>query len=250
MQILPFVCQTIYRSDDRNPALLERALEAAEKVRELQGETATYFRAMSLITLVRADAGGALHLALQSIEADPNFSLAYDAVGQAHKMLGNKKENVSAREENVRLHENDKTAHFNLLIALHELGSTARLQSATEWAIPIFERHTRLNPDDYYTRASLANILLISGKESEALRVADSLSAIESLDVTALYNLACIYRQCKAPLRGMEHLRRAVQAGFRNIDEFRRDSDLDALRDPSSPYHAEFEVLMEQMSEP
>jgi hypothetical protein len=47
----------------------------------------------------------------------------------------------------------------------------------------------------------------------------------------------------------MEHLRRAVRKGFRAIETFRRDPNLKPLRDPTSPYHAEFEELMRELEE-
>ncbi len=238
------ITQAIYRLYDRNSTLLDRATEAAAKIRKLEGESAQYFRAMSLITLRRGDAEGALTLARRSIEIDSEYALGYDALGFAYHTLGNKEEAVNAREELVRLRENDRMAHFNFLATLHELGDNARLLSAAERAILIFARYTRLNPDDYYTRAQFGNILSISGKRSDALYAADELSAVESLEGGALYNLACLYLHCNAPIRGMEHLRRAVQKGFRDIDEFRRDPDLDPLR--GTP---EFEELMKELDE-
>jgi tetratricopeptide (TPR) repeat protein len=135
-------------------------------VRELESETANYFRVVSLITLVRGDAEDALRLALQSIEVDSTFSFGHDALGKAYWTLGNKEETVNARAEVVSMRENDKNAHFDLLNTLHELGDTARLRAEVERAIPIFERHTRLNQDDYDAWARLANIIRYSGRES------------------------------------------------------------------------------------
>jgi TolB-like protein len=242
---IAYVCQTINLTYDRDTRLLDRAEEAAEKVREIEGETALYFWVMSLITLRRGDAVSALQLAQRSVETGPKFAPGYHALGLAWQALGNKEETVKAREEMVHLRENDRTAHFNIIISLHELGDSERLLTATERAIPIFERHTRLNPDDYNARVQLATIFSYSGKESEALRMADELSAVESLDGVALYNLVCVYLQCHEQERGLEHLRRAIGKGFRSIESFRSDPDLDPLR--GTP---EFEELMKELSEP
>jgi TolB-like protein len=236
-----------YRLYDRNPTLLKRVRGAAEKVRELEGETAKYFWVMCKLALLSGDAEGALRLAQQAIEIDPKYAGGYDALGYAYEALGNKEAAVNAREALIRLEENHKGVHFSLLVALHGLGDKARLRAAAERAIPIFERHTRLNPDDYHTRAILASVHWMSGSDSKALRAADELSAVESLDGDALYNLACLYLNCNTPDRGMENLRRAVAKGFRAIETFRRDPDLAPLRDPSSPYHAEFEELMKEL---
>jgi TolB-like protein len=234
--------QEIYRIYDRNPALLDRAWVAAEKVHELEGETAKYVWAMSGITLKRGDAEGALRLAWRAIELDSKFAAGYDALGFAYQALGNKEETVNAREEQVRLREKSRTSHFNLLIALRELGDNERLRAAAERALPIIERHTRLNPDDYHTRAQLALALSNSGKISDALQAANELSAVESLDGMAVYNLACVYLQCHATDRSLEHLRRAVQKGFRYIEQFRDDPDLDPLRGM-----AEFDEILRQL---
>jgi hypothetical protein len=82
-------------------------------------------------------------------------------------------------------------------------------------------------------------------RNEDALRAADELGRMESLDGLALYNLACVYLRTGAPERGMQQLRLAVQKGFRNIDTLRRDPDLDPLRGT-----AEFEELMRELSEP
>ena len=237
-------CQAIYRQYNRSIGLLDCATEAADKVRELEGETAKYYWVMSFITLQRGDGEGALTYAKHAVDIDPKFVGGYSALGFAYQALGMKEEVVKAREENVCQQENNRTAHFNLLIALHELGDMERLRIAAERAIPIFERHTRLNPDDYNARVSLANIYSYSGDQTSALSSADALSLIESLDGASLYNLACLYLLCKSLSRGMEHLRRAVAKGFRDINSFRRDPDLAPLR--GTP---EFEALMKELEE-
>ncbi len=239
---LALTCQEIYRFYGGSLNLLERATEAAEMVRELEGETAQYYSLTSSIALSRGDAQGALAYVRQSLEADPKFAWGYSALGFAYQALGMKEEGVKAWEEEVRLTENSRSAHFNLLISLHELGDEERIRIAADRAIPIYERYIRLNPDDYHARVNLASIHSYSGNVSSALVSADELSAIETLDAVSLYGLACTYLTCKSPYRGMEHLQRAVAKGYRDMDLFRRDPDLDPLRGTG-----EFEELMREL---
>ena len=237
-------CQGIYRVYERSAALLDRATEAAERVRELEGETAQYYWVMSRIALQRGDVEGALTYAKRAVEIDPKYALGYSALGFAYHAFGMKEEALKALEEYVRLRENDRGAHFNLLIALHEIGDMERLRIAAERAMPIYERHTRLNPDDYNARVQLATIYSYNGDQTSASREADTLSVVETLGGPALYNLACVYLQCNSPSRGMEHLRLAVVKGFKDIETFRRDPDLASLR--GTP---EFEGLMKELEE-
>ena len=237
-------CQSIFRTYDRNSSILDRATEAAEKIRELEGETAQYYWVMSRIALQRGDVEGALTYAKRAVEIDPKYALGYSALGFAYHAFGMKEEALKALEEYVRLRENDRGAHFNLLIALHEIGDMERLRIAAERAMPIYERHTRLNPDDYNARVQLATIYSYNGDQTSASREADTLSVVETLGGPALYNLACVYLQCNSPSRGMEHLRLAVVKGFKDIETFRRDPDLASLR--GTP---EFEGLMKELEE-
>ena len=240
-------CQEMYRVYDRSTGLLERATEAAEKISELEGETAQYYWVMSKITLSRGHAEGALTYAKRAVDIDPKYAPGYDTLGFAYQALGMKEEVVEAREEYVRLQENDRSALFSLLLSLHESATaddTERLRIAAERAIPIYERHTRLNPDDYHARVSLVLIYSYCGDQTRALATADALSLIETLDGVSLYNLACLYLTCDSPSRGIEHLRRAVAKGFSSIETFRHDPDLSPLR--GTP---EFEAMMKELEE-
>jgi TolB-like protein len=237
-------CQSIYQFYNRNPGLLDRAMEAAEKIRELEGETAQYYWVMSHITLQRGDAEGALTYAKRTVETDPKYSSGYSALAFAYEALGMREEELKAHEDCLRLSENNRNNHFRLIISLHEFGDDQRLRIAAEKAIPIFERHTRLNPNDYYSRVSLSAIYLYAGNSTAALSTADELSLIETLDGQSLYNLACIYVHCNALSSGMEHLRSAVAKGFRNVDVLHKDPDLALLR--GTP---EFEELVKELEE-
>ncbi len=233
-----------YRIYTRSSELLDHAREAAEKAKELGGETAEYYWVLSSIARQDGEYESALGFAMKSAEVDPKFSLAYDALGFAYKALGKQAEAVKAWEENVRLRENNKNAHFSLLINLHELGDTEQLLLAADRAVPIFERHIRFNPDDFNARVQLANVLSYAGKDKESVIVADELALVESLDGSAHYNLACVYLTNNSPERGMSHLFHSVAKGFNNIENFRNDPDLAPLRGT-----AEFEELMKELEE-
>ncbi len=225
-----------------NAGLLVRADQAAGRVRELKGESAQYFSIMSHLSLRRGDAEGALRHARRTVETEPEYSLGYGVLAFAYQALGRNQEAAEARKEYVRLRENNRIGHFNLILTLHELGSESELHEAAARAIPIFERHVRLTPDDYNARVQLANILGFCGRPADSIAEADKLSAIESIDGNPCYNLACLYLNANLPERGMSLLRRAVQKGFRSMETFRRDPDLDPLR--GTP---EFEELMKEL---
>jgi adenylate cyclase len=238
----------VYRSYSRIPSLLDRAEHAAEQVLELEGETAQYAWVKSNISRNRGDFESALRYAKRSIELDPNFAAGYDALGFAYKSLGDMAGAVSARKEQARLRENDKGAHFNMVTTLYELPNTPEnreeLRESAERAIPIYERHVRLNPDDYNARVEFAIILQMASRHEESLQEADKLTQVGSLDGVTYYNLACLYLQESDTVKGLSMLRRSIGKGFQAIESFRHDTDLDQLR--GTP---EFEELVKELEE-
>jgi TolB-like protein len=239
--------QAMYRTYSRIPSLLDRADAAAERVREIEGESVWYARVKSNIFRNRGDLQSALQYAKRSIEIDSNFAQGYDALGFAYLALGDLAGRVSAWKENIRLLENNRVGHFNLLIALNELPDTSEnrqaLREAAERALPVFERHIRLNPDDYHTRVSYANILYWADQNERSAAEADTLSLLD-LDGVACYNLACLYLMVSDISKGLTMLRRSIEKGFQAIDTFHCDPDLDPLR--GLP---EFEALMKELEE-
>ncbi len=240
--------QAMYRYYSHTPSLLDRAEQAAERVRELEGETAQYAWVKSAISLSRGDLESALHYAKRAIEIDPNYSVGYDALGWVYQSLGDMAGAVGAFKEFLRLRENNRNGHFSLLIALNELPDTPEnreeLRAYAERALPVFERHVRLNPDDYHTRVNFATVLQWAGRTEESLLQAGTLSSVDSLDGFACYNLACLYLHASDTVRGLSLLRRSIGTGFQNIEGFRRDPDLAPVR--GMP---EFEEMMKELEE-
>ncbi len=237
----------MYRSYNRIPSLLDRADAAAERVRAIEGESAQYAAVKSLIFRSRGDLQSALHYAKRSVEIDPNYALGYGALGFVYRALGDPAGRVSAFKENVRLRENNTIVHFNLLIALSELPQTPEnrqaLREAAERALPVYERHIRLNPDDYYARVNYALTLYWTDRGERSASEADKLSLLD-LDAAACYNLACLFLKVSVTAKGLTMLRRSIDKGFQEIDTIRRDPDLDPLR--GMP---EFEELMKELEE-
>lgn len=231
---IAMTCMSMYSNYNRNPDLLERAASGAEKVRELEGETAGYLGLMSILALRHGNAEGALAFALRATTTDPSSFFAYEVLGHAYHALGRNEETIKAWEEGAYLKSANVSSHYNLLTVLKV--STARdagerVRRAAERAIPIFERHIRLNPDDYHAQVQYATALQLAAREREALLEVQKLLEVQTLGGGALYDLACLYLQFGDRERGMQTLSRAIENGFRGLETIRRDPDLDPLRD-------------------
>jgi len=233
-----------YRNYSRDSQLLTRASKHIKLAARVLGESALIYYIRSMLARNLGNLEESLHLALRSVELDPKYAHGYDALGFAYKSMGRLGESANARERLVQLLENDRNAHFSYLIALNDLGDTSRLAVSAVQALPLWERYLRLTPDDLNARVFYANILGWAGEHERSLSEARTLESTEGLDGFALYNLACIYLHEDDPASGIRTLRKSVERGFRNIELFRHDPDLDPLR--GTP---EFEELMKELEE-
>ena len=233
-----------YRAYSRDSQLLTHAGEHIELAARVLGESARIYQIRSFLARNLGNINDSLHLALRSVELDPENAGGYDALGFAYHSLGRLEEAANARERNVQLQENDRSSLFNYLVALNELGATSRLTAAATKALPIYERYLRLTPDDLNARVQYAMVLGMAGEHKRSLTEANRLEVTEGLDGVALYNLACIYLKESDHASGIRTLRKSIERGIRNIDDFRRDPDLAPLR--GTP---ELEELMKELEE-
>jgi adenylate cyclase len=243
-QQVAITAASLYRFYGRNPDYYERAERAAERIFAIHGESADYARIKSLLARIQGSYETAVNWALRAIELDPEYALAYDALGHANQHLGRTKETVEAWTKLVELRNYDLTAQANLLVAIRELGDMQTLRDAAHRALPAFESYVRLNPDDLNTRVDYINVLGNAGRSAEALIEAGTLAADELLDGKCCYNLGCYYMHENIPDRAMKLFKYAVERGFRHLVTFKRDPDLDPLR--GTP---EFEALIKELQE-
>lgn len=244
---------TIWQQYDRNPSYLERAEAVIETLRQLEGESLDYLWVASTIALRRGQTQRALTLAQRAVDADPGFAPAHNSLATVLEAIGDLEGMVRERREDARLRENHLTSQWNLLTALDSLRQHSdasehdrlqrehELNDAASDAIPLFERHARLTPDDLNARTNLAAIYTLAGRTNDALREAQTLASIDTLDGQACYNLACVFIRAHDLTTGLELIRRAIRNGLQDFEGLALDHDLDPLR--GMP---EFEELMKE----
>jgi len=171
-----------------------------------------------------------LQLAQQAVEIDPEYGPAYRSLGFAYKALGKLEEAAEARRRTVLLRGVDRNNHFNYLQILSELGDDERVREAARNALPVFDRYLRLTLDDMHSKVQYALVLGMAGEHARAVAEARELEKMEGLDSHALYNLSCLFLREHQLENGLAVLRKSVGIGFRGIEFFLRDPDLDPLR--------------------
>ncbi|MDP4200027.1 MAG: TIR domain-containing protein [Bacteroidota bacterium] len=227
----------------KDPSYLEKAEAAVEKAREYYGTSERFDWINTHLLLAKGDIAGALESAQRANAKAPNYAGGYHALAAVYRATGNLAGEIQARQAFVRIGD-DSGGHSALLYAL-KLGGAAyasELKAAAERALPIFQRHARINPDDFRNRERLAYTFLEAGRPLEAVAEADRLPA-DSLDAESSFELACLYARVNALDKAIAALRRALQMGSLNTMPIETDSDLEAIR--GTP---EFEALIKEFA--
>jgi tetratricopeptide (TPR) repeat protein len=122
---------------------------------------------------------------------------------------------IAPYEEVVRLKPDNLTALFNLPLVCDQAEEVERRKTWSETAIPVFQRHIKLHPEDENARVNQAVLFFWSGRKEDAHREAVLLK--QARDGVALYNTACLLMDMAEPREALETFRKAIDAGLRNI---------------------------------
>jgi tetratricopeptide (TPR) repeat protein len=135
------------------------------------------------------------------------------------------------------------------------------LEAAKLYAETLALERSTLGPDHPETLITMNNLAVsyvALGRHAEALKLHEETLAIQKVKLgpshpdtlMTMYNIACDHavmtpksvNRGKEAERAMECLQQAVAAGFNNLGQMKRDSDLDALRD-----RADFKQLLAKL---
>lgn len=214
-------CSVLYRKYIRDEQLLVDAEGYIRRAEELGAHASDVYRMKSQLAVRRKNYDEAIAFGKLSIEADPEFALAYFAIGMAYSAAESREEAAEAFAKYAQLRQTDIAGRLNYLIAIHSLGNKEKLKAAAIDAVPIYQRHIRFTPDDLEARGTYALILEWSGETVRALEEAERLAHEEKLGASSMFNLAHIFEVNGYMERMVEILRLSVERGFREIEAFK-----------------------------
>jgi Flp pilus assembly protein TadD len=117
------------------------------------------------------------------------------------------------------------------LSALERLGLKKEAAQLREKLTTVLQQQLERVPEDVRARILLGGMLALLGNEEESVRHLQTAVALRPNEASILYNAACTYGAMKRKSDTLEMLKRAVAAGYGNLDWMRKDPDLDFVHD-------------------
>ncbi len=240
----------LYRGYTRDSALLEEGMELIQKVHTLKPGLWNAYRALVLIYQLQGNLEKAEETANEYIRNAPETFESHYALGFFYDQIGRSAEAIARYEKALSFAPENVNAILNLVLSCDDVKDREKQAAWATVAIPLFERHLKLFPDDEDRRVNHAALLHFAGRDDEARIAVRNLSNIT--DGAPLYNVACLQCRLQDYKAGLQTFRKSVEAGFRNpalLKEFLNDerSGIATLKG-TSEYEAVRE-LVEGLSE-
>jgi adenylate cyclase len=241
----------LYRSYDRTPALLDEAETLSKEALRLNTELFAVYLPLSQIYMHRGQLAESEEAAREYIRKDPQNFFSHGTLGFFYMETGQPAKAVAPFEEAIRLKPDHLVSLFNLVVACDSAEEREKCGDWARVALPQFERHVKLHPDDEGMRVNHALLLLWSGRTEDAYAAAMKLANLK--DGISLYTMACLFGKLGDPSEALRTFRKAIEAGYRNIrllKEFLTDEKEGVLALQGTPEWEEVRGMVEKLSEP
>jgi non-specific serine/threonine protein kinase len=232
------VCAEYHYNFQRDATWIGRAMAASQRAVALQPELPEVQIANAWVLYAGNQYDEAVRSAKEAIGRKRDCEGAYYLLGRALFAAGRYQEVANMADGALEASGDDYNVYVPISNALGALGKDEALLNVRQRMSLALENHLKPVPEDARARVLLAGNYAVLGRLEDAVREANLAMALRPNEATVLYNLACVFCMMKKKPEGLEALRKAWNAGFKEADWARRDPDLSFLHgDP------EFEQL-------
>jgi len=215
---------------ERTPENMEKAERAARRAVDLQPDLAEAHASIGYAFVQQKKyEEGARELDI-AIRLNPQLSFPYLYYAQLYCLTGRFADALPMFEKSIELDPEYYLSYGLLGQTLSKLGMTEEARAANQKATEVVQKHLASNPND----ARAYNLLGVWYARLDRFdpAVDSMMKAIELSpgDALIMYNVACLYGVQKKHDMCVHWLKRAIDAGYRNYDWIKSDSDLDSVR--------------------
>jgi serine/threonine protein kinase/tetratricopeptide (TPR) repeat protein len=234
-------CATVYEWHEQNERWVERGLAACDQALKLEPQLAEALVARARIRYAQKQYDEAIQLARQAIARKVDCPGAYNVLARSYFASDHWQEAAELVERAVQANGDDYNMYIPLHNTMERLGRSEEARELRQRLTGVLQQQLELVPEDVRARILLAGNYASLGDEGPAAAELQIAVALRPKDSNILYNAACTYGLLKKKQEAMEMVKRAVDAGYHNIDWIARDPDLSILRN-----EPEFQRLIEE----
>jgi serine/threonine protein kinase/tetratricopeptide (TPR) repeat protein len=222
---------TLYQLFERNETWLEKSIESCLKAIMYDSSLSEAYSALSLSYFNKQSLDEALDASKKAIDLDPNNFNAYWILARIYHLTDRDVEAISLLEKVILINPDFYSAYGDLRMIYEQIGETEKHKSALQQAINAFPRYLASHPDDARAHMLFAMVLSESERKDEAKKEASVALELNPSDPLMFYNAACFYALMGEKKLAIEALKNSVAAGHEDYEWFKRDPDLNSIRE-------------------
>jgi len=226
------LCGLIYEVREQSQKWIERGLAACDRATALAPDLPEILVARSRISYAQKKYEESAMFAQRAIERKSDCDGAWNILGRAYFASGKFEEAAALTERALEANGDDYNTYIPYHQAQERLGHKKEGEAVRKRMTVILRQQFELVPEDVRARILLATQLANSSQDAEeSIRHLQTAIALRPGDANTLYNAACTYGVLKKKAEALDTLKKAVAAGYGNLNWAAKDSDLICLHD-------------------
>jgi TolB-like protein/Flp pilus assembly protein TadD len=233
------VCGLVYELREQSQTWIDKGIAACDRAMALAPELPEVMVGRARLFYAQKKFDEAELMARRAIERKQDCDGSWNILGRAMISQGKYEEGAKLTEEAMEANGDDYNTYVPFGVCLENIGRMEEGLKLRERMNVVLRKQLETVPEDVRARILLASNLGNAGDADEAIRHLQTAVALRPNDGNTLYNAACTYGCLKMKTEAMETLKRALAAGYSNLNWASRDPDLNCLHD-----NAEFRKMV------
>jgi non-specific serine/threonine protein kinase len=222
-------CAMFYCNYSRDPIWVERARDSSGKAVALRWDLPEVLVSQAWVLYAAELHDEAVRMVRKAIERKRDCEGAYYMLCRALFAAGRYQEVLDVSEAAIEASGEDYNVYVPIKNSLGAMGKTEAVRNMGHRFGVALENHLKQVPEDARARVLLGGNYAELDRADDALRELNLAVTLRANEASILYNAACVYCSLKRIPEGLDALRKAWDAGFRDAVWARRDPDLAVL---------------------
>ncbi len=228
---IAYLCGLIYELREQSPDWIARGLSACDRAMSLAPDLPEVLVARARLFYSQKKYDESEMMARRAIERKRDSDGSWNILGRALLSQSKYEEAAGLAEKAIEANGDDYNTYVPYGVCMERLGRKKEAEHIRERMNVVLRQQLELVPEDVRARILLASNLAAFGEAEEAVRHLQTAVALRPNDGNTLYNAACTFGLLHRKTEALETLKKAIKAGYGNLNWASRDADLDCLHD-------------------
>jgi serine/threonine protein kinase/Tfp pilus assembly protein PilF len=225
------LCGLIYELRDQSPDWISRGLAACDRAMALAPDLPEVMVARARLFYAQKKFDETELIARRAIERKRDCDGSWNILGRALLSQGKYEEAANLAEQALDANGDDYNTYIPYHVCMKRLKRQMEADNLRDRMMVVLRQQLEMVPEDVRARILLSSNLASSGEVEECIRHLQTAVALRPNDGNTLYNAACTYGVLTRKAEALATLKKAIVAGYGNLNWAARDTDLDCLHD-------------------